>query len=547
MPRGATGNTRAAPIGSEMLTSEKYRSIFDYACDAILIYDMNTGAILDANDKASKLYGYTLSETRTADFGKLSAGWYPYNSEGAMERIRQARNDGQQLFEWLARDSFGRLFWIEVNFNRAEIDGKDVILAFVRDIAERKKTEQRLALQYTVTRALSEAASLTEATPLVLQSICEHVGWDHGEVWFVDTEKSVLRRSGEWNCSSEFCTISRNMTFARGVGLPGRIWAEERPIWITDVANEPDFIRITAASEAGIHAAFGFPIRSEGSIIGCMIFFSRTVQAPKHDLLDMFQSIGSQIGDFIKRKQAEEELRNYAAELERSNKELQQFAYIASHDLQEPLRTVSGFVELLRKKYQGQLDEKADKYISFAVEGAHRMSTLISDLLAYSRVGTQAVGFGPVDMNAVIKQAIDNLKVAIQESQAVITSDDLPEVTGDRTRLVQLLQNLIGNAVKFRKTDAQLQIRISAGAAENEWTFGIHDNGIGIKAEYFDRIFVIFQRLHPREAYAGTGVGLAICKKVIELHKGRIWVESKPGEGSSFYFSLPFPRPIAEA
>lgn len=247
----------------------------------------------------------------------------------------------------------------------------------------------------------------------------------------------------------------------------------------------------------------------------------------------------SLITEVAERKRAEESLKKIMEELERSNKELEQFAYAVSHDLQEPLRTVGSYIDLLAEKYKGKLDQKADKFISYAIDGAARMSSLINDLLAYSRVGTRGKQFAPVEMSSVFKKAEGNLNKAIDEGHAVVTSDRLPQVFGDESQLVQLLQNLIGNAIKFRKKDAPPRIHVSAERKGSEWVFGMHDNGIGIEPGFQERVFTIFQRLHTREEYPGTGIGLAICRRIVERHEGRIWVESKPGEGSTFYFTLP--------
>ncbi len=226
-------------------------------------------------------------------------------------------------------------------------------------------------------------------------------------------------------------------------------------------------------------------------------------------------------------------------ELERSNRELQQFAYVSSHDLQEPLRTVTVYAQLLQKRYQGKLDEKGDKYLTYMFDAANRMSSLITDLLAFSRVGSSAEPFQPVEMESVLKDALTNLKVAIEGSGVEITHDPLPQVEGDRGQLTQLLQNLIANGLKYQKKDTAPRVSVSVERQHDEWVFGVHDNGIGIDPQFYDRIFIIFQRLHKREEFSGTGMGLAICRKIVERHGGRIWVESSPGEGSSFYFSLP--------
>jgi light-regulated signal transduction histidine kinase (bacteriophytochrome) len=238
------------------------------------------------------------------------------------------------------------------------------------------------------------------------------------------------------------------------------------------------------------------------------------------------------------RRRAEQQLNHYTEELARSNAELEQFAYVASHDLQEPLRMVASFTQLLGKRYRGKLDQDADEFIGFAVDGATRMQRLINDLLAYSRVGTRGKPFELIDCNIVFRQARDNLAKAIEDSGAIIFQDPLPTVEGDEVQLIQLFQNLVANAIKFRGAEPP-QIQVSAEPKGPEWVFAVNDNGIGIAPEHQERIFSIFQRLHQRSEYPGTGIGLAICKKIVERHGGRIWVESQIGKGSTFYFTIP--------
>ena len=241
---------------------------------------------------------------------------------------------------------------------------------------------------------------------------------------------------------------------------------------------------------------------------------------------------------YPKLRQQLADLNKALAELERSNRELEEFAYIASHDLQEPLRMVSSFLQLLQDKYKGKLDEEADQYIHFAVNGAERMQGLIVDLLTYSSLFRRSE-HAPVDLNQVLNEVVSGLAAVIQESDATITNDDLPTVAGIKSQLLQLFQNLVSNAIKFRKPGTNPLVHISAKKWYREWIFSVRDNGIGIEPEYYDRIFQIFQRLHTRTEYPGTGIGLALCKKVVEGHNGRIWVESKPGEGTTFYFAVP--------
>jgi PAS domain S-box-containing protein len=230
--------------------------------------------------------------------------------------------------------------------------------------------------------------------------------------------------------------------------------------------------------------------------------------------------------------------RRYVQELARSNAELEQFAYIASHDLQEPLRMVASYTELLGRRYRGKLDDDANEFIYYAVDGAKRMQQLINDLLAYSRVGTKGKPFAPVESKEAFGQAVFNLTMSIEEHNAVVTSGPMPLVTADHMQLVQLFQNLIANGIKFHGPDPP-RIHASAGVQGNDWIFSVQDNGIGIESKYFDRIFLIFQRLHRREEYPGTGIGLAICKKIVERHGGRLWVESEPGQGTIFHFTIP--------
>ncbi len=244
------------------------------------------------------------------------------------------------------------------------------------------------------------------------------------------------------------------------------------------------------------------------------------------------------VRDISDRKRVEANLADTRADLERSNKDLEQFAYVASHDLQEPLRMVSSYTQLLAQRYEGQLDAKAQKYINYAVDGAVRMQQLINDLLAYSRVNTRGQPAKPIDSHAVLGEVLINLSAAIQECRVIVTNDDLPTVRADATQLSQLFQNLIANAIKFRRADPP-HVHISACDLGSEWRFAVQDNGIGIEAQYAEKIFVIFQRLHTRQEHPGTGIGLAVCKRIMERHGGKIWFESEPGQGSTFYFTLP--------
>jgi PAS domain S-box-containing protein len=279
-----------------------------------------------------------------------------------------------------------------------------------------------------------------------------------------------------------------------------------------------------------------FGLRRDGSEFPVEISLSPMISEDDETL------IISNIRDVTARKIADERLRAAAADLARSNAELEQFAYVASHDLQEPLRMVASYTQLLARRYEGKLGEDADEFIGFAVDGARRMQELINDLLTYSRVGTRALQLETVDSNHLVDQVVSDLAAAIGDSEAEVIRDDLPVVRGDPTQLRQLFQNLIANGIKFHRPNEAPRVHVSATREQGAWTFSVSDAGIGIEPQYQERIFALFQRLHTRADYPGTGIGLAICKKIVERHGGQIRVDSAPGRGTTFRFTLPVSR-----
>lgn len=241
----------------------------------------------------------------------------------------------------------------------------------------------------------------------------------------------------------------------------------------------------------------------------------------------------------LSHEKLEEKVQERTKALEQSNKELQQFAYVASHDLKEPLRMITSFLQLLERRYSDQLDQDANDFIGFAVEGAKRLDNMINDLLEFSKVTRKKIEFNKVDLNGVLEQTSLNLKLAIENNYAEITYDALPTICGDENLLVLLFQNLISNSIKYRSNETP-KIDISVTNESNQYIFAIKDNGIGMSREHLDRIFTIFQRLHTKDEYEGTGIGLAIAQKIVQQHEGNIWAESEPGKGSIFYFTIPY-------
>jgi PAS domain S-box-containing protein len=338
---------------------------------------------------------------------------------------------------------------------------------------------------------------------------------------------------------ADFRVVGCNAEFSRVVGLAegevsGR-YCYELTHGLTEPCREPfDICPLMETVKTGRHSTaehIHFPGSEEKTYV-------EVSTSPVFDGSGRVVRVVHVDRDITDRKLAEEALAGQSRELARSNAELGQFAYVASHDLQEPLRMVASYMQLLSRRYKGKLDADADEFIAFAVDGATRMQRLINDLLMYSRVGTKGKEPALTDCGAVIGYALANLQEAIKDKGATVSYDPLPTVMGDDLQLTQLFQNLIGNAIKFTG-DEPPKVHVGAKPQGDEWLFSVRDNGIGIAPEHFERIFQIFQRLHGREEYPGTGIGLAVCKKIVERHGGRIWLESEPGNGTTFHFVIP--------
>ena len=296
--------------------------------------------------------------------------------------------------------------------------------------------------------------------------------------------------------------------------------------------------RMMPLFNVGLRTFLWLPLISKDEVIGVLTLASTNVDAYPDSVLHLVERVGTQIAGAIASSQLYAQIKRTEEELKRSNSELEQFAYVASHDLQEPLRMVTSYVQILSEDYKGKLSADADRHIDYVVSGANRMRTLIDDLLALSRIGNEGRAFEPTDCYDVLKRVIANLETTIDNSGAVVTHDVLPIVNGDAVQLTQLLQNLVSNGIKFRSEETPY-IHVSAEKGEDEWVFSVRDNGIGIAPRHHERIFLMFQRLHSRSEYSGTGIGLALCQKIVQRHGGRIWLNSGEDKGSTFYFTVP--------
>ena len=421
-------------------------------------------------------------------------------------------------------------------------DGKPTAIFEVsNDITERKQAEEKVRAASLYSRSLIEA-SLDPLVTISAEGTITDVNRATEEVTGFSREDLIDTDFSTYFTEPVKAKEGYQQVFTEGFARDYPLAIRHASGRITDVLYNATVYRNDAEEIQGVFAAARDVTerkQAEGALKRAHDELEQKVEERTRELQEEIEE--HKVTEEALRATTEE-LQESTEELRRSNKELEQFAYIASHDLQEPLRTVTGSIGLLEKGYRGKLGEEADTFINYAVNGTKQMQQLIKDLLAYSRVTIRGEAFKPVHCEGVVQQALDNLKTAIEESVTMITlpTQPLPMVMGDETQLVQLFQNLIGNAIKFRSGQPpEVQIGVEPDAGGNTWQFSIKDNGIGMDMEYAGKIFTIFQRLHTIEQYPGTGVGLAVCKKIVERHGGRIWVESKLGKGSTFYFTIP--------
>jgi PAS domain S-box-containing protein len=481
----------------------KYHGLLEAAPDAMVVVNQG-GDIVLLNLQAEKQFGYRRDEL----LGQKVTNIIP---EGFAERLiaddlRSAEDAlAQQIgtgIELIGRRKDGGEFPIELMLSPLESAEGILVTAAIRDISARKTDEKHLAQMESKYRGLLEAAP--DAMVVVNQG---------GDIVLLNlqAEKQFGYRRDE--------LLGQKVKNIIPEGFAERLLAD----------------RLRSADDA-LAQQIGTGIELTGRRKDGSEFPIELMLSPLESAEGIL--VTAAIRDISVRKAAEANLLQKVKELYRSNEELEQFAYFASHDLQEPLRMVASYTQLLARRYKGKLDADADEFIAFAVDGASRMQRLIQDLLAYSRVGSKGMNLLDISSEDALQQALVNLRGAIEESGALVTHDPLPTVLADEMQLIQLFQNLVANAIKYQKPGIP-QVHVSAARnIEKKWQFSVRDNGLGIDPQYFERIFGLFQRLHKREEFAGTGIGLAICKKIVERHGGRISVESQAGQGSTFRFTL---------
>ncbi len=552
MYRDITDRKRA----EEALRKEKLRLdlLIENAPEAIAVVDRNH-VITRVNDEFVRMFGCTAEETVGHNIDEVvSSKETRSEAQGYSMELSQGK---AVAFEGFRTRKDGTSFAVSGIGAPIRVEGQILgYFAIYRDITDRKKAEealQRRAAQAALINRVGQRVGRTlEIGPLfqeTVDAVHEAFQYQGVHLFLLDASRPKLNLQA---VAGAYRALFRDADgLAVGEGIIGTAFSQSRSINSGDVSRDPHYVRVATENT---HSELAVPIRSRDSIIGVLDLQSATPDAFDETDVSAMETLSAQIGSAIanarlyaevqqelaERTRMEKMLKGLTDDLARSNKELEQFAYVASHDLQEPLRMVGSYVQLLARRYKGKIDQDADDFINFAVDGAARMQNMINDLLAYSRVGTRSKPFVQADLEKVLNRALMNLQVAIAEKSAVVNHDPLPSLTGDETQLIQLFQNLVGNAIKFQdKSKGAPVVHIGAVSRDGEWVFSVRDNGIGIEPQYLERIFHIFERLHRDSEYAGTGIGLALCKRIVERHGGRIWVESEPGRGSTFLFTIP--------
>ena len=506
-----------------------------------LVITGRDGAIQWVNDAFTRLTGYSAAEAigqnpRLLKSGRQDAAFFKELWETILDgRVWQG--------EIVNKRKDGSVYTEEMTITPVKSAGGEIthFVAVKQDVSARKQAEEALRRSNARLNLLAENAVellRSESPQQTVNALCRKLlEFLDCQVFFnylVDEAKGKLHLNACWGIPAEEMSKVEWLDF--GVAVCGCVARDGCRIVAENIPATPD-PRTELVKSFGVQAYACHPLIAQGRVLGTLSFGTRHRARFTEDELSLMKAVADQVAMALERRQAQAELVRMAKELLDSNAELQQFAYVASHDLQEPLRAVAGYISLIEERFRDKLDEKGRQHVAGAIEGAERMHALINDLLELSRVGSRAKAFQATDLNAVLDVALHNLGPRIRECGATVTRDSLPMLEVDGSQITLLFQNLISNALKFH-SDRPPEIRITARPQSGHWLFAVADNGIGIESQYFERIFQIFQRLHTRKRYPGTGIGLAICKKIVERHGGRLWVESEPGIGSTFYFTL---------
>ena len=526
------------------LDGPRFWAFVETAPDAIVIADAQD-RLTFLNPAAERLFGHRAADVVGQSVQILVPEAQRDAHHGAFVRFMQT-GTGRLMgttIEVTALRADGTEFPIELSLGSAGEGDQRTATAVIRDLSDRRRRGRHLAAQLAVTAVMASHSDPAETPSLILEGLTRALEWDVGALWMVgDDGRLALRHV--WEADPEatrpFAAATRDPGYDPHAGLTGKTLRARVPEWYDDLARTPSFLRRDAALASGLRGAVSLPLLSEGRAFGVIECFTRESMPVDVELRDLLMTVAGQVGEHLQRLRAQEELARAKAELERSNRELQEFAHVAAHDLQSPLRTVSGFAELLLRRRGSLPAEQEAEFLRAIHDSAVSGSELLTNLLAYARLGGAALQLEEVETGALARQVAASLGEEATGRRAVVDVGELPPVRADRVQLAQLLQNLVGNAIKYTPADRVPTVRVTAETLGGEVRFAVADNGPGVPPEDREQLFEMFRRGADAEAGTeGTGIGLAVCARIVERHGGRLWVEDAPGGGSVFLFTLP--------
>ena len=544
--------------------SEAYlANVLTHMVDGIVTIN-GQGRIISINPEAERIFGYSSRELLGKNVSLLMPEPFAGEHDCYLKKYLESGKGtiigiGREV-EGLRKD--GTQFPMDLAISEFHEEGEVRFIGSLRDISQRKRLEVEVALEKdlykTLLLSLKTSASgdpFSVGLKYCLKHICEITGWDIGHAYMVSASKDQLVSSGNWyltqeNLFDDFVRVTENKIFRPGEGLPGRVFQNGKSVWIENIEKDPNFPRVQLVENINIKGGYGLPVRVNNEVVAVLEFYCRNARRPNERIIELLENIAIQSSRIFERFEYERSLEKYqnhledlveqrSAKLKSINEELERFVYTASHDLQEPLRKIIVFGDILKTDFLENLGERGRDYVARIQRASFRMKDLIEDLLGYSRFNHNPSKMEPADLNVIMQEVIDDLEIQIATVGADIQLEKLPELECDKIQIRQVFQNLIANALKYSNPGVAPVIKVRSVVNENgSYSISFEDNGIGFDEKYTEQLFAPFKRLHSDSNVSGSGMGLFICKKIIERHSGTITVRSKPGEGSTFVTTL---------